>query len=82
MAVGSVARLRAELGPSAAVTDLGGGALLPGFIDAHHHLAYAALNRGAPDLRLPAHSPIPALLERIKEAAENRREGLGLCVWV
>jgi predicted amidohydrolase YtcJ len=45
-AVGTLGEVRATIGEDAAVDDLRGGALLPGFIDAHHHLAYAALDYG------------------------------------
>src|SRR5665213_266756 len=64
-AVGSLSEVRSAMGEETPVQDLGGGVLLPGFIDAHHHLAYAALDYGGASLRLPAGSLIEDLLEAI-----------------
>ena len=74
-AVGSLAEVRAAMGAGARVSDLGGGALLPGFIDAHHHLAYAALDYGGVSLRLPAGSRIEELLRAIGDAVAAKPPG-------
>jgi predicted amidohydrolase YtcJ len=74
-AVGTLAEVRGALGEGAPVHDLGGGALLPGFIDAHHHLAYAALDHGGVSLRLPPGSRIEELLAAIREAVAAKPPG-------
>ena len=74
-AVGSVAEVRDAMGEGARVTNLGGGALLPGFIDAHHHLAYAALDYGGVNLRLPAGSGIEDLLRAIVDGVAAKPPG-------
>jgi predicted amidohydrolase YtcJ len=74
-AAGSLAQVRATMGDGARIEDLGGGALLPGFIDAHHHLAYAALDYGGPSLRLPAGSRLDDLLAAITDAVAAKPPG-------
>jgi predicted amidohydrolase YtcJ len=74
-AVGSVEEVRRELGAEAQEVDLGGRALLPGFIDAHHHYCMAAFDRGTPDLHLRPGSSIEDLLACMREAAQERPEG-------
>ncbi|WP_162958841.1 amidohydrolase [Nocardia yunnanensis] len=65
-AVGGDVELREyAAGMGATEVDLRGAALLPGFVDAHHHFLFGALGRRSPDLhQLPAGSGI--------------RDGLGL----
>ena len=58
VAVGRRDDVMALRGPATELTDLGGRALLPGFIDAHGHLALtaqklASANLGPPRVRLP-----------------------------
>jgi len=74
-AVGPEAEVRAALGAPLATVDLDGGALLPGFIDAHHHYSIAAFDRRMPDLHLPPGSSIEDLLGLVEKAAaaEPRR---------
>ncbi len=74
-AVGSLTEVRDAMGEGAHVNDLGGGVLLPGFIDAHHHLAYAALDYGGVSLRLPAGSGIEDLLGEIREGVAAKPPG-------
>ena len=74
-AVGALGEVRAAMGESAAVNDLGGGALLPGFIDAHHHLAYAALDYGGVSLRLAPGSRIEELLAAIRDGVAAKPPG-------
>jgi hypothetical protein len=52
--------------------DLGGGALLPGFIDPHHHASQAAFMHGATPLSLPEGASIAELLDQV--TAEARRD--------
>jgi predicted amidohydrolase YtcJ len=68
-AVGPEAEVRAALGAPLATVDLDGGALLPGFIDAHHHYSLAAFDRRMPDLHLPPGSSIEDLLALVEKAA-------------
>jgi predicted amidohydrolase YtcJ len=68
-AVGPEAEVRAALGAPLATVDLDGGALLPGFIDAHHHYSIAAFDRRMPDLHLPPGSSIEDLLGLVEKAA-------------
>ena len=49
--------------------DLAGRALLPGFIDAHHHFLFAALDRRSTDLRLPAGASIDDMLCLVEQFA-------------
>ncbi|WP_123028442.1 amidohydrolase [Mycolicibacterium stellerae] len=51
--------------------DLAGRALLPGFIDAHHHFLFAALDRRSTDLRLPAGTSIDDMLGLVEQFAAH-----------
>jgi predicted amidohydrolase YtcJ len=75
VAVGSEDELRRTVGDLASHLDLGDGALLPGFIDAHHHYCLAALDRRAPDLHLPPGSSLRDLLARVERAVEEQPTG-------
>lgn len=74
-AVGSAAEVLEAVGDVALRFDLGDRALLPGFIDAHHHYCLAALDRRAPDLHLPPGSSIRDLLARVERAVEEQPSG-------
>ena len=63
---GHVVALDGEPPEGATVVDLAGGALLPGFIDPHHHYCLAALDRRTPDLHLPPGATIEELLARVE----------------
>jgi predicted amidohydrolase YtcJ len=54
--------------PEATVTRLGDGVVVPGFVDAHHHLSLAALYGGAVNCSAPS---IDAMLGRLREAARR-----------
>lgn len=55
---------------------LAGRALLPGFIDAHHHFLFAALDRRSTDLRLPAGTSIDDMLCLVEQfAARTPKSG-------
>jgi len=73
VACGAEAEVAAALGDGAERVDLGGGALLPAFIDAHHHYCMAALDRLAPDLHPAPGEPIAALLARLEPAVRASR---------
>lgn len=73
LAVGSVAEARCAAGPDAEV--VAAPAILPGFIDAHHHYCLAAFDRRTPDVGHPPGTPIEALLERVAAAAREPGEG-------
>jgi hypothetical protein len=45
--VGTASAMRALAGPNAEAVDLGGKTIVPGFVDAHHHLSLAVLYEGA-----------------------------------
>jgi predicted amidohydrolase YtcJ len=75
VSVGSLAEVRSAAGEGASITELHGGVLLPGFIDAHHHFAYAALDYGGANLRLPVGSTIDDLLAAIREGVAAKPPG-------
>ncbi|KAA8963998.1 amidohydrolase family protein [Mycobacterium sp.] len=75
VAVGSRAEVLARVGEHAPVMHLD-GALLPGFIDAHHHFCVAALDRRALDLHLPPGATIADLQARVA-AQRDRTPGSG-----
>lgn len=74
-AVGARADVRGAVGGSAAEVDVAGGAVLPGFIDAHHHYCMAAFDRRMPDLHLPPGSSIDDLLALVERAAAIQPSG-------
>jgi predicted amidohydrolase YtcJ len=61
--------------PGARQVDVGGRTILPGFVDAHHHLAFTGAELAAVDVRYPGVDSISALVERIAEAAERTPDG-------
>lgn len=73
-AVGSEDEVRRAVGDVARL-DLGDRALLPGFIDAHHHYCLAALDRRAPDLHLPPGSSVRELLALVERAVAEQPGG-------
>jgi predicted amidohydrolase YtcJ len=66
-AVGSAEEVRATAGEGAEVVELD-GAVLPAFIDAHHHYSLAAFDAGTPDLHLPPGSSIADVLGLVEQA--------------
>jgi predicted amidohydrolase YtcJ len=74
-AVGSEEEVRRAVGDAASRLDLGDRALLPGFVDAHHHYCLAALDRRTPDLHLPPGSSLRDLLARVERAVEEQPAG-------
>jgi predicted amidohydrolase YtcJ len=66
--VGSEDELVARAGNARRV-DLGGAAMLPGFIDPHHHFGLAAFDRRTPDLHLPPGASVDQVLELVRAHA-------------
>jgi predicted amidohydrolase YtcJ len=75
VAVGSEEEVRRAVGEGIDHLDLGDRALLPGFVDAHHHYCLAALDRRTPDLHLPPGSSMRELLARVEGAVEGQPAG-------
>lgn len=73
-AVGSLAAVR-QATPDAAEQDLGGRPLYPGFIDAHHHLCFAATYANFPELRSPPLRTLGELLAMVTACADRAAEG-------
>src|SRR5262245_38205984 len=55
--------------------DVAGRSILPGFVDAHHHLAFTGAELAAVDVRYPGVDSIAALVGRIAAAAERTPDG-------
>ncbi|HKA13744.1 MAG TPA: amidohydrolase [Myxococcota bacterium] len=70
--VGDDAGARALAGPRTAIVDLGGGMLVPGFVDAHVHPISGGLQAHRCDLS--DRETVEALLARISECAAARPE--------
>ena len=70
-AVGRAREVEARASGGVERFDLDGAALLPGFIDPHHHFATAAFDRRARDLYLPAGSSVGDVLERVRRHADS-----------
>jgi hypothetical protein len=75
VAVGPDEAMLAAAGADARRIDVGGRSVLPGFVDAHHHLAFTGAELAAIDVRYPGVASIDALVERIAEAAERTPDG-------
>lgn len=68
-AVGTFDAVR-QATPNAPERDLGGAAVYPGFIDAHHHFCFAATFAGFPEIRCP---PLRGLGDVLAEVAAQAR---------
>jgi hypothetical protein len=75
LAVGRDAEVRALAGPGCRVVELGGRSLLPGFVDAHAHLASLGLAMSAIDCKAPGMQSIAALQAAVAERARRRPPG-------
>ena len=78
VAVGGNHAALAAASPDARQLDLEGRSILPGFVDAHHHLAFTGAELAAIDARYPGVASIADLVARIAEAAERTPDG----VWI
>lgn len=74
-AVGTTAELAGLKGPATRVIDLRGKSLLPGFIDAHCHLADYGMYLTGVDCRYPAVRSIADIQEKIRRAVETTPPG-------
>lgn len=72
LAVGSAADVLQMAGPGAEVRDLGGRTLVPGFIDAHGHLAIMAQVAAMADLQPPPAGEVSSIPELQAELGEWR----------
>jgi predicted amidohydrolase YtcJ len=75
VAVGSDDALRAAAPTDARQVDVGGGSILPGFVDPHNHLAFTGAELAQVDMRFPGVASIRDLVARIAEAAERTPDG-------
>jgi predicted amidohydrolase YtcJ len=73
-AAGSFTDVRAAT-PNADERDLGGRAVYPGFIDAHHHLCFAATYANFPAVRCPPLRRVEQLLAAVAAYAAHTPEG-------
>jgi predicted amidohydrolase YtcJ len=73
---GAAEVVRAAAPPDAAIVDLDGRTMVPGFIDAHDHLAFTGAELGQVDVRYPAVGSIAELVARIAEVAERTADGV------
>jgi predicted amidohydrolase YtcJ len=75
VAVGGDHAARAGAPPDSPQIDVGGRAILPGFVDAHHHLAFTGAELAAVDARYPGVASIDDLVGKVAEAAERTPDG-------
>ncbi len=73
-AVGSLDAVRAAT-PGAEERDLAGAHVYPGFIDAHHHLCFAATYANFPEVRTPPHRNVEQILATIRACAARTPQG-------
>ena len=72
---GGDANVRALAGPRTRVVELRGRTVLPGFIDAHAHLASLGLAESAIDCKAPGMRSIAALQQAVRERAAAQPSG-------
>lgn len=75
LAVGTDAEVALAAGPGAESWDVAGAAVLPGFIDAHHHPCIVALFGGVLRLTAPAVTDIPSLQRALAELSKTTAPG-------
>lgn len=73
-AVGTIDTVRAAT-PNADERDLRGAVVYPGFIDAHHHLCFAATYAAFPEIRCPPCRTLSDVLGVVARTAETTPEG-------
>lgn len=74
VALGELAAVRA-VAEDAEEFDLRGAALLPGFIDAHHHFSEGALLTSGVNLHWPEVLSVAEILERVRQRAQQSAPG-------
>ena len=77
VAVGGDLAVRAAAPPDATAIDLEGRSILPGFVDAHHHLAFTGAELAAVDVRYPSVASIGDLVARVARRPSGRPTGSG-----
>jgi predicted amidohydrolase YtcJ len=75
LAVGDEAAVRGQVAPGATTVDLGGRTMVPGFIDAHNHMACTAETFFAVDASPRSVASIAELVAQIAEATERTSPG-------
>jgi hypothetical protein len=75
LAVGRASDVAATAGPATRRYDLRGRSLLPGFIDAHHHLTGVGASVDAIDCKAPGMGSITALQEEVRRRAATLPPG-------
>src|SRR5919197_6247637 len=75
LATGGDAEIRALAGPGARIVELRGRALLPGFVDAHCHLASVGMAVTSIDCKAPGMQSIRALQEAVRARAASQAPG-------
>lgn len=77
VAMGQTDQVRQAVGPDCPETDLEGRILLPGFIEAHSHILWAAKTRGAPvvDVRAETVPTYQALLAKVRRRVAVAKPG-------
>jgi predicted amidohydrolase YtcJ len=75
VAVGGNHAALAAAPPDAQQLDLEGRSILPGFVDAHHHLAFTGAELASIDVRYPGVASIADLVARIADVAERTPDG-------
>jgi predicted amidohydrolase YtcJ len=80
-AVGDEAAVRAALGPDAAVVDLRGRTIVPGFIDGHTHFIFSAFEAVQVDCSTPPIATLAEVLERLRMAAAAADPGRWIRGW-
>jgi hypothetical protein len=75
LAVGDEAAVAAQIGPDAVRIDLGGRTMVPGFIDAHNHMACTAETFFAVDASPRSVSSVAELVAEVARAGERTPPG-------
>jgi predicted amidohydrolase YtcJ len=84
IAVGDSKEVQAQAGNNTQLIDLDGGTLLPGFIDAHGHITYTALNLAAANVSSPpvgTANTVADVVELLKVHAANTESESWVVGW-
>lgn len=84
IAVGDRAKVQAQAGNNTQLIDLNGGTLLPGFIDAHGHISYTALNLASANVSSPpvgTANTVADVVELLKVQAANTESESWVIGW-
>lgn len=80
-AVGALGEVRAAFAAPVEEIDLGGTVVVPGFVDAHHHIGLAVAHGGLPEVRWPACRSVADLLAVVRAQAAVTPPGRWLAVY-